>query len=160
MTLPAASKISQIYDFMVAKAKTALQTHQELVDFDDLLENPAPILDAGYGVQVGNGRDTEREICSTHYYYEREFVLILTREVTALKSDVETRKKKHKQILEDYHQFKKLVEGTHTALADDGTELSFNVKYASDSGPRTFSAHDKEYIFLEATITAEYLERL
>lgn len=160
MNGPSPSRISKIFDHYMKEIALALPEHSELMDTDEIDENPDAVLKAGYGVTVGSGENTEECMEATAYYYRREFTVILTRSVLATVGDTKTRKDQWKQSLEDLHQVLKRLTGQYSILdPDDPTKvLSFKSAYANDSGPRATVIRDMPYVFIELTVSAEYRE--
>lgn len=152
------SKISYIFDRLITEMQDALKEHQELLDFEDLENNAPAILAKGFGIGVGAGRNTERCFDGLSYYYEREFVLIITRSALTTYADAQTRKDQIKTILEDLDLVMKGLTGDFTFVDTDGTEKSFNVKFANDGGPKSTVIVGEKYQFIELTVTAEYRE--
>lgn len=151
------SRISKIYDHFLEQLKLALPCHQELMDAEELDENPDDMLSKGYALAIGDGRNTDRCMESTAYYYERQFTVLLVRDVIAQQADKDLRKEKWKNALEDLHQVLKRLTGAHS-IVDGSNVISFKVAYADDSGPRSTFIRDIPYVFIELTVTAEYRE--
>lgn len=151
------SKVSRIYDQLLAICKEVFPEHAELRDLEDLSNNPDQVLRAAYGIQPGSGENTERCLTTTTFYLQREFEIVLTREQLRQADDVRTMHDKAKEILEDLNMLLRKICG-QCVLGTQG-ELSFNVKYTGDQGPRNIQVGESAYCFIEALITAEYSEK-
>lgn len=158
MSGPSPSRISKLYDAFLAAVAEALPCHVELLDANDLFENPAQILKQGFGLTIGDGENDDRCMESTAYYYKRDFTVVLVREVLALASDAESRKQKWKLALEDLHLVLKALTGLYAVVGADGQVLSWSVEYTKDSGPRDTQINDVPYVFIELTVSARYRE--
>lgn len=159
------SKVTQVYDSILALMAAALPCHSELQDPESLDLNPPDQLKAGFGLSFAEGENTERCIDSTGYYQARNFDLILTRELLFVQGDIPTRTKCWKAMMEDMHRVIKSISGNHTiagAVDSAGrTEvLSFSVKYVNDGGPVSTLIEGADYLFSELSVTAEYREPL
>jgi hypothetical protein len=151
------SRISKIYDWFLSEVAAALPDHSELMDPDDLTENPDGLLAKGYGITIGAGQNTNRCIEANAYYYQRDFTIILTRDLVRLQADSDSRKEKWKNILEDLHLVLQRLTGSYSIV--EGTSvISFKNEYSSDSGPRATVINGNDYVFIELTVTAEYRE--
>lgn len=158
MSLPDITKISKIYDHLLAQMASALPKHLELSDPEELDESLPAELAQGIGVSIGQGEHPERCLSDQEYFYQREFTLIVTRDVTHLMGDAKSRKERWKLILEDLHLVLQKLTGQHTIV--NGTEvISFKMAYTRDSGPRATVINNVPYAFIELTVSAEYRER-
>lgn len=157
MSFPTPTRISKIYDHILAQCALSLKEHQELEEPNDLFENAPERLQRGYGINIGPGRNTNRCIDTTRYYHERDFTILIVRDSVALDSDKETRKLKWKSLLEDLHLVLKNLSRNTTIV--NGTEvIAFKLAYVDDSGPRDTVIKGQAYNFIELTVTVEYHE--
>lgn len=157
MSKLAPTRISRILDHFYSEIRTVFPEHQELFDADDLFENPAEILAKGFGIVVGPGENTNRCLGNEEYYWLREFTLILTQDFLAIASDPLSKITKSKLALEWFHVLLNRLAGQNTIIVDGETQ-SFKVDVTRDSGPRTITVNDAQYLFIELTVTAEYRE--
>lgn len=157
MSDPAPSRISKIIDFYYSELRAALKEHKELLDADDLFENPPEILSKGWGFVIGEGENTERCLENGAYYYRRNFTIVLTRDYIALNAAPEHKLAKQKLLLEDANLALKRL-ARQNSLVDGTTVLSFKADALRDSGPRPIVVNDTPYHFIELTVSAEYRE--
>lgn len=150
------SKISLIYDELLSRAGTALPDHKQLRDVEDLANNPDHVLRAALGIQPGAGENTNRCLDTQRYYLQRDFELVITREMVQLPEDVDTMHSKWKAILEDLNTLLKAITGQITIGAQ--AEVAFKCEYTGDQGPRTIQVGQLTYAFIELAITVEYHE--
>jgi hypothetical protein len=150
------SKITNIYDELLRITSLAFPDHSVLTDLEDLSNNSDQSLRAGYGIQPGNGENTSREICIGKYTLQRDFEIVLTREMLSQPGDTETHQEKWKAILEDLHLLLRQICGRVTM--GPRADWAFKVFYTGDQGPRSIQAGTGSFSFIEATITAEYSE--
>lgn len=159
------SKVTQIYDKLLALLAGALPCSVELQEPDDLDQNPPQQLAAGFGISFAEGENTDRCIDPCGYYQRRSFDLILTRSDEFVMGDTKTRTNNRKSLLEDTHKVIRALSGSHTLIGDvdpaGRTEvLSFDVEYVSDGGPVNSLVQGANYLFIELSVTAEYREPL
>lgn len=159
MSNPSPSKISRITDWLISECKACLKEHQELLDPDDLFENPAQMLAKGWGLVIGEAENTERCLGNQEYYYRRGFTFVLTRDAVALQSSPDLKREKAKLILEDLNLLLKRLAGSNSITVDNVT-YSFAIKFERDSGPRNIVVNGESFNFIELTVSAEYRETL
>lgn len=157
MSEPVPTRISQLIDWIYGQLQTTFPEHLEILDTDELDENPATVLAKGFGVAVEAAENSERCLENTAYYYRRELTVILTRETLSLGSDSASRKKKLKLALEDLNLLLLALVGQRTVVSA-GKVLAFDFKFVSDSGARFTVIKDIPHIFIELTVSAEYRE--
>lgn len=161
MSHPTPSRITAIYNHLLKQVALALPCHKELFDTDEIDENPPELLNAGYGVVLNDGENTNLCISSQEYYHRRDFVILITREVVALEAATEQRTEKWLSIMEDLHQVMKRL-ARETSIVDTTVNPpkvnAFKSMYASDSGPRSTFIKGAKYVFIELTVTVEYRE--
>lgn len=161
MSSPTPSKISAIYRHLVKQIGLALPCHKELFDTEDIDENPPELLNAGYGVVINEGENTNLCISSQEYFHSRTFVVLLTRDLTAIEGSLAVRTEKWLSIMEDLHQVMKRL-ARETSIVDDSVTpakvISFKSAYATDSGPRSTWIKGQRFVFIELTVTVEYRE--
>lgn len=150
------TKISLIYDELLRRLAICFPKNAQLRDLEDLSNNPDIVLKAAYGIQPGSGENTDKCIDTRKYYLQREFEVVLTREMLRQTDDVNTMHLKWKAILEDLHIFLKNTAG-QIVMGARG-DLAFNVKYESDQGPRSIQIGESAYGFIEALVIVEYSE--
>lgn len=153
-----ATRISLLLDYLEEILEEALPEHAQLLDPDDLTENPDATLKKGWGYSVGQAENSERELSGSVYWYRREFTIILTRSNLSLYSDGASKLQALKDILEDLNLVLQEMKGTRVVMASDGSQTAFDFKFVRDSGPRATDLNDVPHLFIELTVSAEYRE--
>lgn len=157
MGSPAPSKISQIIDFLEEQLSEALPDHAQLLDPDDLENNPAESLKQGVSWGVDEAENSEREIPANSYWYRRNFTVVIVRSALSLYSDGATKKQAVKDILEDLNLVLLKLKGSRVVIVN-GAQVAFDFKFVRDSGPRPIALNDVQHLFIELTVSAEYRE--
>lgn len=152
------SRVADILDFFYDQTKAALPDHQELLDTEDLNNNPEGITKQGYGITVASGEHPERDLCNNAYWYRRYFDVLITREVVSLYSDSATRKAAMKQILDDLHAVLNKWAGVNDLVTSTGQQKAFAFVVRKDPGPKPMIIGGKQHLYIEVTISAEYRE--
>ena len=111
------------------------------------------ILRKGYGIAFGPGANTNRELCQMSV--DREFSVVLTREVAATEHDADGRETVEKAIFEDQHLIIKAIE----ADASVGGTASRG-RYISDGGIEYVGIENSRYYALVSNFAIEYFEQL
>lgn len=148
------TKITQIYTALVDLMGSTFPDFNRLQNVEDLEANPAPQLRAGWAIEIGAGRNTDRQTCPT-YSLSRLFTLTLTRECLAKDSDAERREAAKVGILEDLHL---LLAATFNDPQLSGACIS--CLYQADSAPAFFQNGDKTYLAVEGRFTVEYIQQI
>lgn len=146
------TKITQIHAALVELLQDTLPNHRRLTNVDEIEENDAALLRAGWGLKIGGGVVTTDVICP-QYNIERKFLITLTREYLAKDSDVARRDASKVQVLEDLH----LVLAAAVSDIQLG-DLVTSFVYEDDGGPEELTLQEKPYHMLEATFTVRYFQ--
>lgn len=157
MRTPATTKISQIIDYVLDKAKAAFPDHNRLRDPEDISNNDAIWLTKGFSILPAAGENTERELSCGKHYVQRDFEVLFTREIVGTTDNVESRDEVTKALLEDLNLLMQAI-GSSPQVFVDSAQLAFDFRYVSDGGPRLITKEDAPYLFLEATLRVEYAE--
>jgi hypothetical protein len=146
------TKITDITDAMIARLAALLPTASRIPNAYRLEENNVQFLKLGYGLKIGAGQNTNRELCGK-ISIRREFGVVLTRQMFANDSAADPRVAAEKLLLED----KMLIARN---FETDGTLNSAlnNAIYVGDSGVNFIYQERDNYITTEITISAEYFE--
>lgn len=149
------SKVSEVYDNMIARLAAVLPQHNRLAIPSVVEVNPEPFLRQGYGVKLGQGRNTERYIDS-HMSTARSLTVVLTREAVMLANDPEGFAAAEKALLEDAVLVQKDFE-SHETL---NSNFISNTKYVNDSGVDMIASLEGSGVFLvcEVTFETEYFD--
>lgn len=161
MSEPNRSRISKIIDWLYATVPSVLPEHIELLNPDDLFENPTEVLAKGWGISIGDGENTERCLGTEAYHWRREFTVIVTQDLLAIAGDQKSVRDKQKLALEWCHALLKMFTASASIADPDGSGdmISFKADVLRDSGPRQITVNDADYIFVELTLALEYRER-
>lgn len=161
MSHPTPSRITAIFNHLRKQVALALPCHEELIESDEIDENPDQMLKRGWGLNITDGENTNLCISSQEYYHRRSFVLLVTREVITNESDKEGRQSKWLGLMEDLHQVMKQL-AKETSIVDTTVTPpkvnSFKSAYTNDSGPRATVIRGQKYVFIELTVTIDYRE--
>lgn len=144
------TRISEIYQNLLQAIQEAFPAHKRLENVDDLELNKAPLLRLGWGLKIGPGRDSKRDLCPAYTQF-RDFTVILVREGAAKDSDMVRREQAKVDLLEDLHLLRKALDPDQNL---SGTAIS--VTYQDDGGPQDIEADGKWYVALEAQVSIEY----
>lgn len=150
----AATKITTLYTALIALITATYPESRRLTDVENIEDNDAPLLRHGWGIAIGAGRNTNRNICP-NYSQARKFTIVLSRECIYKDSDVARRDEAKLNLLEDAHL---LFAAAVDNLTLDGAVLG--MLYESDGGPQEIKLEDKPYLFLEATFDVEYIQQV
>lgn len=112
------------------------------------------ILRQGYGIAFGPGSNTERQL-SCQLSIDRDFAVILTREVAATEHDASGRETIEKSIFEDQYLIIKAIEKDSDLLA-----TASRARYVSDNGLEYVGLENSRYFVLVSTFATEYFENL
>ena len=150
----ASTKISTVYAALVALLTETFPDARRLENVESLEDNPASQLKYGWGLSIGPGNNTNRNICP-NYSQARKFTVILSREFLAKDGDVARRDQAKIALLEDAHL---LFAAAVDSLTLDGAVLG--MVYETDGGPQEIQLDDKPFLFLEATFNVEYIQQV
>lgn len=157
MSDPTPSRISQIVDWLYTELAAAVPQAQQLLDPDDLFENPPELLARGWGISIGAAENSNRCLSNDAYYYRRDFTVVLTYSMVSLEGTPDLRKAKAKLALEDLNLVLKRLRGSNTIM-DGTTTVAFSFSFQGDSGPKPIVVNGEAFVFIELTVSAEYRE--
>jgi hypothetical protein len=148
------SKITSIFDQLKTVISTELPTYKQIPNPYELEAASNVMLAKGYGLAFGAGSNTERQL-SCQLSIEREFGVLLTRQMSYTEHDAANRNSLEKTIFEDQYKLIKAIE-KNSSLA----QLVAKVAYASDSGIEFLGLESGRYLTLFSAFTCEYFENL
>lgn len=148
------SKISQIYDALVARLVAVLPTYSQLPNPYDIEANNELYLTKGFGVAVGAGARTDRLI-SCQKSWERTFNIVLTNQITTTEHNIDANETIQKNLLEDHFLVFEDLEKETTLSA-----LTIRSQVETDEGLEFVDLDDARYYAMQITILTEYLEDL
>lgn len=148
------SKVSDVYQAYLTKIGTLLPSHSRLSNPYKPDENPSILIKQGYGLQLGPGTNTNRNMgCSLSV--RREFTVVITRLYLAREDDGAAKAVTEKQLLEDAVLIQLDVERDPTI--NSTATSSF---YISDGGIEYVSNDTDRFLKTEIKFESEYFENL
>lgn len=155
------TKVSQIYDAIVAKIPTVLTTSLQLSNAYEVERNDGLTLNAGFAVAIGDGRNQKTEMTS-QLRQQRTFSVMLTRQIAATEHDASTSDTIAKQLAEDAYA---LVKALHQDGSINGAAsgLCTDLLFEGDSGVTLLRIGDEgfgAYYVMSLVFTAIYLENM
>lgn len=144
------SKQADVYDALVAKLGVIFPTHSRLPNPYSREENANVLLEKAWGLVVGSAINTERKLSKTKSY-EREFVVVLTRQASTTTHDVTLADTLIKLLLDDQNSLLLAIE--------DDPQISSTVSDAVVPGDTGIEFDDESrYYFLETALTTEFFQ--
>lgn len=154
------SNISTAFDAIKAKMQTLfteVNGYYQLANPYDVEENTTPMHEKGWGVALGAGANTNREL-SCRLSVQRSISIILTRRRYANELDITPKEDAEKAILEDQYNLIKAMENEF-ALNNNVSGVTRCV-FASDGGIESVLAESDAFIKLVSVFELEYFENL
>jgi hypothetical protein len=148
------SKIKTIRQELETVIDGVISGYQKIPNPYELEKISNVILRKGYGIAFGPGTNTERML-SCQLSVDREFAVILTREVAATEHNAEGRETVEKSIFEDQYLIIKAIEKDADLLGS-----ASRARYVSDSGLEYVGLENSRYFVLVSTFATEYFESL
>lgn len=148
------SKISSIHDAIVAAVTSVLPTHHQLTNPYDPSDNNELYLTRGFGVGVGPGLRTDRNL-SCQASWERSFSVLLTRQVTATDHNTTAQETIVKDLLEDHFLIFEELEKETTL-----SQLCIKSQVEADTGIEFVETDRSRYYLMQLDLITEYTEDL
>lgn len=148
------TQITAIRDQIKTLVETALPSYRQIANPYEIEKSPNVILRLGYGIAFGPGTNTNREL-GCQLSVDREFAVVLTREVTALENNPDGREDVEKALFEDHYSLIKAIEKD-----PDLGETAARARYVSDSGLEYVALDNSRYFVLVSSFACEYFESL
>lgn len=146
------TEISTIYDGLVTRLAALLPNHKRLTDPYNLDNNSTTFLNQGWGLAVGQGENTERQV-SCQSSVRRTFQVPITRHYAATAHAVTAKATVEKLLLEDLQ-----------IIYDDAQENGLNVANltlaVTDDGITEVFAEESPYLSVTVIVSVEYLRNL
>lgn len=138
------SSVSNIYDDILTELSSVFSSKTRIPNAYSLLDNPETYLRDSYGLRVDPAAPSSRDI--TVYTRERNFAIILTREV--IKTDVQTSQfdTAVKNMLEDVNTLQKEFLGSDQFDSYDNIDI---VRQGGFSGIQFFLGERSNFITTE-----------
>lgn len=149
------SNISTIFDDFKSSVSALLSGHSQLTNPFDTAQNVESVLTRGYGIRLGPGNNTNRNI-SCKMSVQRELTLIITRKAYAQELNITGKESVEKQILEDQYLVIKAVQQSPTL----GSSAITKIDYSSDNGIEFIFTDRDNFLKIETVFTVEYFEEL
>lgn len=149
------SAISSIYDLLETVVTTALPNHQELINPYYPETDSELSYNGAYGIEISDGSNLLSNEQSGIEQRQRNFVLILTRRIFAMKGDVSSRKTAEKQLIEDMTT---VCDAIAESSEFQSSKLVSRAYYSSDSGIQFLLSENKrvDILICRIVITVEY----
>jgi hypothetical protein len=148
------SKITQIYDSLVARVSLVLPTYRRLTNPYEVEDNNELYMTKGFGVAVGPGVRTDR-IISCQKSWERGFNIILVNQITTTDHNISANEIIQKNILEDHFALFSDLEKETTLSA-----ITIRSQVESDDGLEFVNLETSRYYVMQINVLTEYLEDL
>lgn len=146
------TRISDIYDAIVDQIEAKLTTHKRIANPYVIDDNSFLQLQKGFGVIVGPGVDTQRYV-GCLVTWERQFTIILVRQITTTQNNIGSREVIEKGLLDDHDLLRKAfyLNSTLGGIAIKST--------VSDDGGIAFVDADRlKFIQIAMSLFVEYQE--
>jgi hypothetical protein len=149
------SKISDIHAALKTLITTALGSgYGQLPNPYAPPENSSLILDQGWGLAIGPGEAVRLEVgCNMHS--ERQFNIVLTRDIGTSEHDVTLRESAELALVENYYSLRFAMENDVTLGGK-----CIRLEYLNDSGVEFLATERQRYLSINMTVSALYQESL
>lgn len=154
------SNISTAFDAIKAKMQTLfteVNGYYQLANPYDVEENTITMHEKGWGVALGAGANTNREL-SCRLSVQRSISIILTRRRYANELDITPKEDAEKALLEDQYTLIKAMENEF-ALNNNVSGIT-RFTFSSDGGIESVLAESDAFIKLVSVFELEYFENL
>jgi hypothetical protein len=148
------SKITDIYNAWVALITAELPSYRRLPNPYAADANANVILNKGFGIAVGGGTNTERNL-GCKLSISRDFGIILTKQIAKTDHDTSGRADQEKALFEDQYALIKAVEQD-----PDLGGTAAKAYYVSDGGLEILDLETGRYFVLATQFNVEYFETL
>lgn len=154
------SNITTAFDAIKAKMLVLfpeVSGYYQLTNPYDVEENTITMHEKGWGVALGPGTNTNRQL-SCRLSVQRDITIVLTRRRYANELDTPSKESAEKSILEDQYTLIKALEKDPTINSSVSGIARF--VFASDGGIETILAESDAFIKLVTVFNMEYFENL
>lgn len=149
------SQVSTAFDALRARLGTVFTTgagYFELTNPYDIQDNQDQFLRKGWGLAVGAGVNTNRNLCKT-VSVEREFRVVLTQALEATEFGIDDKQATVKELLESAQL---AIESFEREFALDSG--SYNTRFVSDSGISSLAGENFSFLTLELSFNVELFD--
>lgn len=148
------TKIEEIHEALCNLIAAELPTHKRFPNPYQIDANSFLHMTRGYGVAIGPGFDTQRDL-GCHVTYERTFTVALVQKMSETQNSTGRRELVERDILEDHD---KLVKAVYNDTNLSGRVISATV--TDDGGVQFIDGDRLKFLALEMTIRVEYQDTL
>lgn len=146
------TQVADIYNAIVDKIEGALTTHVRVPDPYSLDQNAYVLMkDKAFGMGIGPGRPTNREVCKN--YWERTFTIALIQRVTSTENNIDTREILEQELLNDQDILEKAFYNDITL----GGQVAKS-EVGEDGGVVFIDADQQRFMSIELNLTIEYFK--
>jgi len=150
------SNISDAFDAIKALMQTTLPGHNQLTNPYDIGENTTEQLLKGWGLAIGPGLNTQRQI-GCDISIQRTFSIPLTRARHGNSLITSNKESNEKLLMEDHFLVVKAME--KDATVNDNLTITRCI-FSGDGGIESVYADEDHYITIVASFELEYFEDL
>ena len=148
------SNISVIYDKLREIIPTIVTGRVELVNPYDIVNNPRPFLQSGWGLVIGEGSPSEIDIMCRDYE-SRIFTIVLTDNLITLGNTHEAMSVASKAMIENIRLLKdRLIEFDQLGI-DSNIE---QIRFVSSSGIEFLNSEEVSYLISSITVLVDFSE--
>lgn len=148
--------ISTIYDFLVTRMTALFPNHKRLSNPYNLSLNNDQFLEQGWGIAVGPGENTNRQL-GNRSSTKREFTLVLTRRTFATELGTTAKATGDKDLLEDLQI---LIDRFESEVDLDSTSGKYIARYIGDSGITQVRDDQDGFAAIRVSTSVEYFKTL
>lgn len=148
------SKITSVYDGLLAVALAQLPAYVALPNPYELAENPEILLTKGLAVAIGAGTDSERQICS-NLTTQRTFTVVFINRLVTTETNTAALATQAKALMEDAFLVAKYIENNPTIGG-----ASVNATYSDDTGIQYLAGQTGKFYSVEMNFSIEYFDAI
>lgn len=149
-----ATKVEDVYDAIVSIIEGQLTGYRRIPNPYFLDLNSHLLLQKGFGIRVDSARDAERTV-SCQIFWERLFVIILTKQITTTENDIDKKELLEKSLLVDHDTLVKAFYA-NTAFTVKG----FKAGIKDDSGIQPFVTDAGKFLSMDLSLFVEYSDTI
>lgn len=150
------SVITTVTDNLVSRIESVLTTHTRLHNPYALEGNSEQVLKKGYGIQIGAGVNTKREVGCSRYWIQRAVGLIITREALVRELDVASKYDVEQAILEDAI----LLQNSFENYRNLGSSSVVDFGFSDDTGIINVFVERRSFFGIQLNYQLEYFESI
>lgn len=148
------SKITTIRESLETLLFAELTGYQKIPNPYELEKCANRILTKGFGIAFGPAQNTNR-VLDCQMSVERDFAILLTREVTHTEHNAQGRETVEKALFEDQYKLIKVIERDYATVVG-----ASRAAYVSDNGLEYVGLENSRYFVLVSTFSVEYFENI